>query len=113
MISLFRFLAICTITVAFAAVGSAQSYKSIDFPGATGTFLIGNNPEGTTLGSYVDAAGVQHGFVLKKGIFTSFDPPGSISTSPDGISPQGVIVGEYFDSSSVSHGFVLNAGQYT
>ena len=64
----------------------------------------------TCIGSYTDTSGVTHGFVQRKGVFTSFDPPGSTSTTPNGISPQGVIVGQYIDSSGVSHGFVLNAG---
>jgi hypothetical protein len=116
MIKVFRFVAMCTISVAFAtlSIASAQVYTTIDFPGATATTLNGGpNPEGTNIGSYT-TSGVTHGFVLtKKGVFTSFDPPGSTLTTPNFISPQGVIVGEYNDSGSVSHGFVLNGGKYT
>jgi hypothetical protein len=116
MITAFRFLAICTLGVAFAAssITSAQTYTTIDFPGAISTYLIGGpNPEGASVGAYFDTSGV-HGFVLQKnGAFTSFDPPGSTMTFPSYISPQGVIVGSYIDASNVSHGFILDGGQYT
>jgi hypothetical protein len=118
MIKAFRFLAICTIGAAFAtsSIASAQTYTTIDFPGAIDTSLNGGpNPEGTSVGSYLDTpGGFLHGFTLtKNGVFTSFDPPGSTSTTPNWISPQGVIVGGYFDASNVSHGFILDGGQYT
>jgi hypothetical protein len=110
MIKVFRFLAMCTISVALAtlSIASAPTYTTVDFPGATATTLNGGpNPEGTNIGSYTDTSGVTHGFMLKKGGFTSFDPRGSTSTTPNWISPQGVIVGGYLDGSGVSHGFIL------
>jgi len=113
----FRFLAMCTISVALAtlSIAWAQTYTSIDYPGATATTLNGGpNPQGTSVGSWTDTSGVTHGFELtKKGVFTSFDPPGSTLTSPNFISPQGAIVGSYLDASKVSHGFILAGGQYT
>ena len=116
MIKIFRFLAICTISVAFASsIASAQTYKQVDFPGAVLTLLAGGpNPQGTSVGEWQDTFGVFHGFSLTaKGVFTSLDPPGSTLTSANFISPQGVIVGLYLDSSFVSHGFILDGGKYT
>jgi uncharacterized membrane protein len=115
MIKVFRFLVMCTIGVAFASIAWAQTYTTVDYPGATATTLNGGpNPEGMSVGSYTDTFGVTHGFTLTaKGVFTSFDPAGSTFTSPNFISPQGVIVGEYADSAFVSHGFILEGGQYT
>jgi hypothetical protein len=115
MIKVFRFLATCTISVAFASIASAQSYKTIDFPGAIATTLNGGpNPQGTSVGSYTDTSGVIHGFTLTKGdVFTPFDPPGSRLTIPNFISPLGEIVGVYLDASGVSHGFILAGGKYT
>jgi hypothetical protein len=116
MTKIFRFLAACAISVAFAtlSIASAQVYTSIDFPGAVTTTLNGGpNPQGTDIGSYTDTSGVTHGFVLQKGVYTSFDPPGSTSTTPNWISPEGVIVGGYLDASKVSHGFTLSGGKYT
>src|ERR1700748_299958 len=115
MIKAFRPMAICAISVAFAtsSIASAQSYTTVDFPGADFTFLNGGpNPEGTSVGFY-GASGVIHGFTVKKGVFTSFDPPGSTATLPAWISPQGVIVGSYVDSGGTVHGFILDGGNYT
>lgn len=112
-----RFLAICVVTVAFASWSSAwaQSYTTIDYPGAVATTLNGGpNPQGTAVGSWTDSGGLTHGFTLSKhGVFASFDPPGSTLTTPNFIDPQGEIVGAYNDAGGVSHGFVLNNGQYT
>lgn len=110
------FLAMCTISVALAtlSIASAQTYRSIDFPGATATTLNGGpNPQGTSVGSYT-ASGVTHGFTLTgKGVFTSFDPPLSTLTTPNWISPKGVVVGSYLDASNVSHGFTFDGSTYT
>jgi len=117
MMKVFRFVAICAISVAFAtfSIAWAQTYTSYDYPGATATVLDGGpNPQGTSVGSYTDAANVIHGFTLtKKGVATAFDPPGSTLTTPNFISPQGDIVGLYLDSGGVSHGFILSGGKYT
>src|SRR5579864_1135012 len=116
MSKLRRSLAICIFSVAFAtlSIASAQTYTTIDFPGAVTTTLNGGpNPEGTDIGSYTDTAGVTHGFMLKKGVFTSFDPPGATATTPNWISPQGEIVGSYLDTNGASHGFTLDGGTFT
>lgn len=111
-----RFLAICMIGAAFAAppVVKAQTYRTFDYPGATLTALLGGpNPQGTSVGFYVDTAGVTHGFILDShGVFTSLDPPGSTLTTPNFITPQRVIVGAYNDAMNISHGFVLDGGKY-
>ena len=111
MVKVFRFLIICTISVAFtSSIARAQTYKQVDYPGAIFTEISGGpNLEGTSVGLWEDSGGVFHGFsVTAKGVFTSFDPPGSTFTQPNFINLQGVIVGAYLDSSFVSHGFILN-----
>ena len=117
MIKLVRFIAICALGVAVATSSSAwaQTYTTIDFPGAVLTELAGGpNPQGTSVGSYQDTSGVFHGFSLSShGVFTSFDPPGSTFTVANYITPEGMIVGQFNDSSSMSHGFLLYRGQYT
>jgi hypothetical protein len=114
---IFRFLAMCTIAVAFAtlSLALAQTYTVIDYPGAVTTVLTGGpNPQGTAVGSYTDTANVAHGFTLtRKDNFKSFDPPGSTGTTPNFITPQGVIVGSYLDSAGTSHGFILKDDKYT
>ena len=108
MIKLVRFMAICALGVAFATSPSAwaQTYTTIDFPGAILTELAGGpNPQGTSVGSYQDTSGVFHGFSLSSnGLFTSFDP-GSTFTVANYITPEGMIVGQYNDSSNCPMGF--------
>src|SRR5215469_2725460 len=117
MIKVGSLLVICMICVALgsSSIAWGQTYTTIDYPGATLTALLGGpNPQGTSVGFYVDTSGVTHGFKLDSlGVFTSFDPPGSTFTTPNFISPEGVIVGAYNDAGNVSHGFVLKNGNYT
>ena len=118
MVKVFRFLAICAISIAFgSSIAWAQTYKQVDvpFPNAVLTQLVGGpNPQGTSVGAWQDTSSAVHGFTLAaKGVFTSFDVPNSTFTIPSFISPQGVIVGQYLDATNVSHGFILNGGKYT
>src|SRR5580700_10366411 len=97
MTKVFRIAAMCAISVALAtcSIASAQTYTTIDYPGAVATTLNGGpNPQGKSVGSYTDTSNVTHGFTLsKEDVFTPFDPPGSAATTPNFISPQGVIGG--------------------
>ena len=117
MIKVFRLLAICTLAVAFAtwSIAWAQTYTTVNYPGAVLTELIGGpNPQGTSVGGYtLTAGGALHGFTVRGGVFTSFDPPGSTFTTANYINPEGVIVGGYVNSGGVSHGFILSGGSYT
>jgi hypothetical protein len=94
-----------------AGSGAAQSFNfySIDVPCAAcpggiakSTSAQGINPAGDIAGSYTDAVGMTHGFLLSRGQFTSIDVPGTLAgvagvlpTSAKGISPSGDIVGDY------------------
>lgn len=117
MAKMFRFIALwaSTLVLATLSIATAQTFTTIDYPGATATTLNGGpNPQGTSVGTYTDTAGVTHGFTLTRtGVFTAFDPPGSTATTPNFISPQGTIVGAYIDATGVSHGFILSGGQYS
>src|SRR5437667_7208089 len=62
----------------------------------------GINPAGDIVGVYTDAVGMQHGFLLSRGQFTTIDVPGTLAgvagtlpTVARGISPSGEIVGQY------------------
>src|SRR5438132_7374788 len=77
---------------------------SIDFPGATLTWITGINPRGEILGFYLDADGNMHGFVLSNGNFKSIDIPGALFTEANGINPEGDIVGRYATSDGKVHG---------
>jgi uncharacterized membrane protein len=118
MTGVFRLLAICTIAVAFAtsSVAWAQTYTTVDYPGADDTSLNGGpNPQGAAVGSY-DAPGIAHGgFVVRNGVFTPVDVPGA---GPDGtvplwITPLGAVLGWYWDTAGAQHGFLLQNGHYT
>ena len=94
-----------------SAVNAAQTftYHSIDAPCescpggiARRTALGGINAAGDIVGVYTDAVGVQHGFQLSRGEFTTIDVPGALSgvsgvlpTVARGIGPSGEIVGQY------------------
>jgi hypothetical protein len=114
--SVSKVLRVLAISVAFAtlSIAWAQTYKTVDFPGATATLLIGGpNPQGTSVGIEI-TAGFQHGFILTAGgDFTVIDPPGSTLTSPNYIDAEDVVVGNFLDASGVTHGFILYRGHYT
>jgi hypothetical protein len=96
---------------------------TFDAPGAStssgqGTFTAqfnGINPAGAVTGNYIDASGVNHGYVRAPGgAITVFDVPGAGNAGPGGINPAGTIVGSYMDASGVNHGFVRAAdGTFT
>jgi probable HAF family extracellular repeat protein len=67
------------------------------------------------VGSFTDANGHRHGFLLSDGQYTTLDDPnaGVFGTSAEGINDRGQIVGVYNDVNGYRHGFVLSHGQYT
>lgn len=56
------------------------------------TGALGINHRGQITGSYDDAAGRHHGFVLQRGRFTTIDAPGRTVTDAWGINDRGEIV---------------------
>src|SRR5262245_31708651 len=71
---------ILSVGFAVLSVASPQTYTSIDYPGAIATEIGGGpNPEGAAIGSWMDPSRVWHGFVWKKGVFTSFEFPGAVT----------------------------------
>jgi YVTN family beta-propeller protein len=82
------------------------SFIRFDVPGATDTFARGINNRGQNVGSFVDAGGVEHGYLRQRdGSFVTLDPPGSVGTVAAGINDLGTIVGTWFDNAGASHGF--------
>lgn len=93
-------------------------FTSIDFPGAVLTNAQGISPAGDIVGTYVDASGSQHGFLLRDENFTTIDFPGATVTFARGISPDGDIVGSYSAAAGTQppatiHGFLLSQGHYS
>lgn len=88
-------------------VRSAQGkFKQIDYPGSVQTEAFGINAAGDIVGRYEDTHGVQHGFLLRNGFFTSIDSPGP-NTYAWGINSRGEIVGWMFpDFSGPFTGFL-------
>ena len=77
-----------------------------------GTYPENINQEGAITGQYVDASGVNHGFLRAPGgAITTFDAPGAGTASGQGTIPFGnnaadAITGPYIDASGANHGFL-------
>jgi hypothetical protein len=108
-------LAIVPQAAAVAAqVRAHRQFLTIDFPGATATYVSAVNDAGVLTGYYDDASGVTHGFVEAGSEEVSFDPPGATGTYPSGINDQGTISGTYADAGGALHGFVRSpTGTFT
>lgn len=90
--------------------GFLQTY---DVPNSISTTLWDVNPGREMVGTYVDLAGKQHGFLqLPDGSVPvtldvpSYAPFNAVSTVAQGINPAGAIVGQYKDSGGRTHGFL-------
>ncbi len=69
----------------------------VSFPGTLGTIVLGINPAGDLVGSYLDADNKTHGFLRQAGSITKIDVTGATLTACRGINAKGEIVGR-FDS---------------
>ena len=120
----FGFLALLILAGSPAYGQQLFDYRAVDVPCATGaptfctdgialqTAVNGINADGDIVGSYIDGANRQHGFVMKNGQYTTLDVPGSfggvsgtLPTVANGINPSGDIVGTYrvpFDNTAPS-----------
>ena len=99
-------LVLALTLVALSAGAFAQTFTTIDVPGATFTEAHGINASGQIVGVYLDSSG-GHGFLLdKKGTVTTIDVPGAVFTNARGINASGQIVGVYV--SDTTHGYLLD-----
>ena len=71
----------------------------------------GINNSGQIVGDFIDTAGVQHGYVDSKGVFSTIDL--GKATFPLDINNVGQIVGYYVDSQNFLHGFLDSKGVVT
>ena len=97
-------------------VQAAPSYTIIDFPGSVATLAVDINGTGQIVGRYIDAAGINHGYLLDNGTFTDITVPGASFTRAIGINRGGDIVGSYYtpsDKRQREHGFLLHGGVFT
>lgn len=92
-----------------------ETYKAVNYPHAAGQGgTQGINDLGQIVGVYVDGSGVNHGYELSGGKFTTLDVPftGATATFAYGINNSGEIVGGWIDSDRNGHGFTLIGGTY-
>ena len=77
-----RLSALMLLCLAIASPLAAADYRyvKINYPGADSTNAFGINARGDIVGGYVAADGVSHGFLLRKGVFTSIDVPDALGT---------------------------------
>ena len=106
-----RMFALGLLLLVSASFSSAQTFTTIDFPGASQTFPGGINNLGDVIGSYFDGS-AYHAFLLSGGTYTPIDI-GTTATLAGGINDSGEIVGQYYDSSGVEHGFLLQGQNVT
>lgn len=98
---------------------ASLNFTTIDFPasGVLMTHAFGINSVGDIVGSYVDSAGVEHGYLLSGGKFTQIDFPRALATRANGINANGDIVGYYIAPPGASgenmKGFLLSGGHFT
>jgi len=98
----------------FSISAAADDYRfaetDIDFPGAVGTFPLGNNNLGDVVGYYqITETDSAHGFVKLAGQFYGIDVPGAYGTIVSDINDLGQAVGYFYDANGV-HGFTWRQG---
>jgi uncharacterized membrane protein len=107
------------VGVVFPDMATFHAYKvhdgvteMIDPPDAVVSDARDVNRSDEIVGFFTNSANKTHGFLLRKGEFTTIDFPGDdvVSTQARGINPQGDIVGFYVSKDAAgklhTHGFV-------
>jgi uncharacterized membrane protein len=91
-------------------------FSKANVPGAKQTTPSGINNAGTSVGNYIDSAGVGHGYILSGKKLITLDDPNAESGTTGGSNIQyngTAVVGSYTNSAGVSVGFLYKAGKYT
>ena len=88
-------------------------YAKIAFPHALSSSANGINNNNVIVGSYLDSASSQHGFIYRSGKYTKVDFPGASATAVLGINDNGDLVGVYQVPGPLNfHGFLRRGGQF-
>jgi hypothetical protein len=87
------------------------TFSAFTFPKSTNTTAFGMNNKDMIVGSYVDAQGASHGFVLTHPLnnakWASIDEPDGIGTTVvNGVNDLGQLVGFYVDKAGNTDGFL-------
>jgi probable HAF family extracellular repeat protein len=89
-------------------------FHVITIPGAVGgAQATGINNSGVTCGFFIDANGVNHGWIIDRGVFMPLDVPNSTFTQALGLNNRGKVVGAFTDAAGLTHGFVYSIGTAT
>lgn len=99
-----------------ASASGAFTYTTIDHPLAGVGGTVPNDIEGSQIvGSYLDAAGVTHGFLFDGGTWSTLDHPAA--AAPQGTEAYGIfdgtICGTYVDASGQTFGFLYDGVNWT
>lgn len=89
------------------------NFKRENYPGSKQTQVTAINNKNDTAGFWVDATGVNRGFIRWNSVFTSYTAPGIGSgtvTQILGLNDSGSAVGFYTTGTNVNFGFLLNQG---
>lgn len=92
----------------FLKVG--ETYTSIDYPGASLTYVFGLNDAGYISGTYRDALGLK-GFLYANGAYSSVSYPNASETYIGGINNANAMVGWKIEGGKVG-GFLVSAGRF-
>jgi len=90
----FRIGFACVIVFGVASQSRGDILTPIDVPGSTETVAVGINSNGEIAGRYT-SGGVQHGFLLSGGAFSTIDYSGATDTTAVGINAGRDIVGAH------------------
>ena len=98
-------------------LSNGSTFKSVDYPGATGTWLQGINDAGLVAGYYEDAVPSAHGFIYNSKtaafVLGPLDYPGAADTTLIGINGQVELIGSYHNSGNpIPYGFFWQNGNF-
>ena len=89
------------------------TYVRISVPGSVETWANGINARGDIVGLYLTADGATHGYMLRKGVYTTIEHPDAAALAARRINSRGDIAGVWHDFDGGLHGFLLSGGQLT
>jgi probable HAF family extracellular repeat protein len=88
-----------------------DAYTSIDYPGASLTYVFGLNDSGYVSGTYRDGSGLLKGFVYYQGAYTPVTHPTGTETYIGGINNANTLVGWKVEGGKIGS-FVMTAGRF-
>lgn len=108
------FFGYATVLFGQTSTSVAFEYANLAYPGALLTEVNGINNNDIIVGSYLDSSSTEHGFIYRKGKFSSINFPGATDTEVLGINDFGEIVGTYQAAGALNfHGFFMQNGAFT